>query len=312
MGEINKILNDFESERAKEEYKKGLIDKKRGWHKEIITAITIVTTILILLIDKLLPLSYLEDKFLYKIIIVIIACIFGIVIFILNNYADKRMINVFSTQYTKLNIVLKIFAKLENTLENYVPKIEEASKNIHKSPISNLISWDLSERYEKHAKTVWSFSYSLDWLIDDQNRIEGKCQELLCNTDHNYRYILDVKDEHNRKNIIAIINDKIRNFESINNCNIMDRFEIKGITTKVEFPIPNDISVYHNVFNEYYEGAISEKKNLSFNNLVVINTEGSKHNCNGGDSENYDIIFSDPVHVTRVSMWFEEMWKSID
>ena len=319
MTELEKMINDLEKERLK--YSSETTIESKKWIVSIISLFVVILTIVLLILRELPTFFKDNDNSLHTsllrtevIIIIIFVMVIAIIAIVSVSLQDTRTIKNLTERHTDIITVLKSFNTLEKVFAKYVPKIEIASKNINNSPISNLISWETSERYEKAAKEVWSFSYSLRWLTEDTNRIEEKCFELLRNQDNKYYYILATKDSDNRQNILDTINNKIAKFDIDNNSYVKSRFLVKAITTaNFEYPAPNDISIYINVFRDVNRSDDNTK--LEYNNIVVINTEefskvSNKHHYSK-DAENYDILFNEECQVNRVKNWYKMLWESI-
>jgi len=317
MSNIENFVEKYNNEEQKNSFRYGNIIEFVKYTGGILSFFAIIGTaaVLILKTDKENSDINIHTLINYIFGIAVLSIILNGIFFIVFAYNRKKQHIDIGVVLQMFNALEKDFEEKEHKMDDYLKEIEETSKNLAKAPVTNLISWDTSEEYEKKAKEVWSFSYSLNWL--DDKRIEDKCFELLKNHHHRYRYLLAEENETSRNTTINRINCKIIKFDSEHNSEVLKRFNVMSLKTRrVLFPVPNDVSIYQGALSD----AIDRDNKLAYNNIVVIATEEIKdtdnrsfrHNRDRIDVEKYDIMFKDEIQVQRVIEWYEDMWNKLE
>jgi len=304
MSSIGKIREQYEENRTESDFANDLVSRKKNWHKDIFTVATLLITVFVLFIDKLWKPHdgfLLDDMFYFKLIIAVSVLVIAGLVILLNKRTDNKTIKELAKHNIPVIEVLKVFEELEKMLENNVPRIETASKNLRTAPVSNLITWEDSHNIEVEAKKVWAFSYSLKWLTQNEHRrVHEILEELKNDNEHEYHFILAKSDSVETETIQTTIQTFITDFDRNNNTQTKDRFIIKIISKpKLLFPIPNDIVICQN----FIEGG--EEKNI----VVITSTELTDKTGNIEFDKTFDIAFREPIQITRVVKWYEDIWK---
>jgi hypothetical protein len=203
--------------------------------------------------------------------------------------------------YSEVSKEMKNYCEIliaQNALNNLL------TENIHRAPVSHLITWRNSADIEYRSRIVWSISYTLQWLND--NRIKCIIEELVDKRDNEYKFIYIGDNESDgliiKDRVDSIISSTIislyKNKKDI--LKIRERFRIE-IAKNRKIPIPNDVCIYR----EFQEG---------FNNckeIVVINMKEFEETENCDIDNNYDLKFENEKSRYRVKSWFIQTWNEI-
>jgi len=315
MNEIEKLINKLQNEESKTSREVSV----ETW-KLIAAGISIFGGVLAIILILMRELPFFEDgknnllrtDMIVMIIFVIVVAFISILIISLTG---RSIINKLSSRHLNIITVLESFNTIENSFANYVPEIKKISTNLKRAPVSDIITWEESREMEVDALYVWSFSYSLWWLTENEfKRVNDILDELRENNDHEYHYIL-YDPENKQEQTIRDIRRKIDMYDRVYNCKIADRFILKRITESEYFPLPNDIVICQTYGFETKEEKKGEKK---AKDAVVVNTkrEPKFYEDKRGFNENeknqgYDFVFRHKEQVERVIDWYADLWKKL-
>lgn len=307
MSTIKELREKYESKKYESDYKHDLKNRNINWRKDIFTVAILLITVFVLFIDKLWrPQGCIlfDDMFYFKLIIAISVLIIACLVIWLDKRSNNRIIKDVSEHYVGLKEVLEIFEALADNMSEFSTQVNR----LKEAPVvSYLITWENSRKMEVDAIKVWSFSYSLWWLTENNfQRVDDILEELNSKEfeSHEYHYILfDPTNE--KRQIIKDIRKKIDDFDKLNNCKIAKRFVLQRIIkSTLFFPIPNDIVICQTYAYE------TNGENKKGKDAIVITTkkEGVE---NSNNDLGYDILINDEKQVRRVIQWYDNFWDSI-
>lgn len=323
---LKELIQELENDKSKEKVGLELRYVKFGWIIVNLTLIVAIATSILSIIKLSDFINSPEQKItVLNYAAVISGIIFFVVYFIIEKISNHQVVKNVYKQQTNLT---KVYKSLDSTISNLytnnesleekiislnttitsldekITKVVSISENIKKAPLSNLISWGDAGNIETLAKKVWAVSYSLRWL--DDKRTGQILKELKMYQEHEYHFILVKEDPVERDAIYTKINNKIIDFDRINETSIKDRFIIKKINQdNLLIPIANDIAIYQSFIDDD-----------ATQDIVVINTHefcdnNSNHEIKDEDLDNnFDFRFKKDIQVSRLKIWYENFWNN--